>query len=115
MRRGLAPSIVPELSDYLKMDPDDLCRLLRISGVDVRRRLAARKALQPTQQDRIYRAMRLLDAAVQTLEDEESARLWVRQPNRTLGGEAPLALMDTREGYEMVLTVLARITFGVVA
>jgi uncharacterized protein (DUF2384 family) len=33
----------------------------------------------------------------------------------SLGGKTPLSLLDTMEGYELVMTTLARIEYGVYA
>lgn len=63
----------------------------------------------------MYRAERVWSRAVEVLEDEDSARLWINRNNRSLGGEAPLALLDTEVGYELVLDTLARIEYGVVS
>ncbi|WP_220476902.1 antitoxin Xre/MbcA/ParS toxin-binding domain-containing protein [Massilia cavernae] len=47
--------------------------------------------------------------------DEEAAKTWLRQNNRSLGGEVPLSLLDTEVGYELVLDTLGRIEHGVVS
>nr|WP_315215725.1 MbcA/ParS/Xre antitoxin family protein [uncultured Duganella sp.] len=37
------------------------------------------------------------------------------QDNRSLGGKAPLSLLDTEAGYELVLDTLGRIEHGIVS
>nr|WP_229264645.1 MbcA/ParS/Xre antitoxin family protein [Duganella sp. 1411] len=49
------------------------------------------------------------------MEDEPSAQRWITQENRSLGGEAPLSLLDTEAGYELVLDTLGRIEYGIVS
>lgn len=63
----------------------------------------------------MYRAHRVWSRAVEVLEDDDSARNWINRENRSLGGEVPLALLDTEVGYELVLDALARIEYGVVS
>jgi putative toxin-antitoxin system antitoxin component (TIGR02293 family) len=57
----------------------------------------------------------LLARTLAALEDEASAKAWLMQENRSLGGEAPLALLDTQVGYELVLDILGRIEYGIAA
>ncbi|WP_188130092.1 antitoxin Xre/MbcA/ParS toxin-binding domain-containing protein [Massilia mucilaginosa] len=71
--------------------------------------------LSSTEQDRLYRAYRVWKRTLEVLDDEDSTRRWIVRINRSLGGEAPLALLDTEVGYELVLDTLGRIEYGVVA
>jgi putative toxin-antitoxin system antitoxin component (TIGR02293 family) len=38
---------------------------------------------------------------------------WFNRPNRALGGEKPLDLLDTNAGVEQVVDLLNRIDYGV--
>ena len=71
--------------------------------------------MSPSEQDRLYRTEKVLARTLAVLEDAPSARAWLVQENRSLGGEAPLSLLDTEAGYELVLDTLGRIEYGVVA
>jgi putative toxin-antitoxin system antitoxin component (TIGR02293 family) len=63
----------------------------------------------------VYRAEKVFSRAMQVLEDDAAAKAWLSRPNRTLGGEVPLSLLDTEIGYELVLDTLGRIEYGVVS
>jgi putative toxin-antitoxin system antitoxin component (TIGR02293 family) len=78
-------------------------------------RISKNASLSASEQDRIYRADRVWSRAVEVLEDEDAARAWIRRANRSLGGAAPLSLLDTEVGYELVLDTLSRIEYGVVS
>jgi uncharacterized protein (DUF2384 family) len=41
------------------------------------------------------------------------ARLWLLAPNRALGGEVPLQMLDTDIGARQVEEVLLRLSYGV--
>jgi uncharacterized protein (DUF2384 family) len=41
------------------------------------------------------------------------ARLWLLAPNRALGGEVPLHMLDTDIGARQVEEVLLRLSYGV--
>jgi putative toxin-antitoxin system antitoxin component (TIGR02293 family) len=71
--------------------------------------------LSASEQDRLYRTEKVLTRALAVLEDEESAKAWIVRGNRSLGGEAPLSLLDTEVGYELVLDTLGRIEYGIVS
>jgi putative toxin-antitoxin system antitoxin component (TIGR02293 family) len=55
----------------------------------------------------------ILARAIEFLEDEHKAMHWLTTPNRALGGVVPMALLDSPEGKEEVLTILGRIEYGV--
>lgn len=78
-------------------------------------RLAKNGELSSSERDRMYRAEKVWQRAMDVFEDEEAVRTWVVQSNRSLGGEAPLALLDTEPGYELVLDTLGRIEHGIVS
>ena len=52
--------------------------------------------------DRLVRVARILASAEKTLGGLEKAALWLRRPNRALGGEVPLSLLDTEVGEQLV-------------
>jgi putative toxin-antitoxin system antitoxin component (TIGR02293 family) len=51
--------------------------------------------------------------AIEMLGGEEIAIQWLGTPNRALGGERPLDLLDTDTGVRMVEDILGRIAYGV--
>lgn len=115
MRSGTPARSVPGIAFNLGLSQDRLFDLLRLPKSTMKGRISADGKLSAIEQDRVYRAERVLARAVQVLEDEEAARAWLSRPNRSLGGEVPLALLDTEVGYELVLDTLGRIEYGVVS
>lgn len=80
------------------------------------RTLARRKAegqFTAAESDRLYRLARSVAQAEAVLGDVEKARRWLTTPNRALGGEVPLTLLDTDPGSRQVEDVLERIAYGV--
>jgi putative toxin-antitoxin system antitoxin component (TIGR02293 family) len=115
MRNGTPARTVPLIAASLGVSQEKLFELLRLSKSTVKGRISSNGKLSSTEQDRVYRAEKVLSRAVQVLEDEESAKAWLNRANRSLGGEVPLALLDTEVGYELVLDTLGRIEYGVVS
>jgi putative toxin-antitoxin system antitoxin component (TIGR02293 family) len=51
--------------------------------------------------------------AVEMIGDREKATAWLGTPNRALGGDRPLDLLDTDLGARMVEDILGRIAYGI--
>lgn len=79
------------------------------------RTLTRRKGgrLDPQESERVLRLVRLRSRAEDVLGTREKATLWLESPNRALGGEAPLSLLDTDIGTQAAEDVLTRIEYGV--
>jgi putative toxin-antitoxin system antitoxin component (TIGR02293 family) len=78
----------------------------------VARRKEARR-LNPQESDRLYRAARAVSQAADVLGSLEKARSWLKAPNRALGCEIPLDLLDSEIGTRQVEEVLLRINVGI--
>ncbi|WP_332848513.1 type II RES/Xre toxin-antitoxin system antitoxin [Massilia sp. S19_KUP03_FR1] len=115
MRSGTFADIIPGLAARLGVTQDGLFRLLRLPHSTMKARISKNDTLSSSEQDRLYRTEKVLARTLAVLEDAPSARAWLVQENRSLGGEAPLSLLDTEAGYELVLDTLGRIEYGVVA
>lgn len=76
-------------------------------------RRKAERRLRPEESDRLVRLARILAQAVDVLGSTEKASQWLQRPNRALGGETPLSLLDTDLGSRQVEEVLGRIEHGV--
>jgi len=69
--------------------------------------------LTPGQSDIVIRTARTLAKAIDILGDREKAAHWLTAPNHALGGEIPIALLDTSAGAHEVEALLDRIEYGV--
>lgn len=115
MRIGTPANVIPEMASRLGISQDGLFTVLGLPKSTMKSRISKNDVLSGSEQDRVYRAHKVWSRAVEVLEDEDSARKWINRENRSLGGEVPLALLDTEVGYELVLDTLARIEYGVVS
>ena len=115
MRSGIPAAVVPVLAHELGITQEKLLQHLNLPASTVKRRISQKTSLSSLEQDRIYRATRILERATQVLGDEVSAQKWVLKNVRSLGGECPFSLLDTAAGYELVLDILGRIEYGVPA
>jgi putative toxin-antitoxin system antitoxin component (TIGR02293 family) len=69
--------------------------------------------LTPEQSDIVIRTASTLAKAIDTLGDRDRAAHWLTAPNRALGGEIPITLLDTSAGAHEVEALLDRIEYGV--
>ena len=107
-REGLPVEAVSQLADFIgTFRTDDSCVAflaeIKIPG----------KRLSPGDSDRVVRTASVLAQAIGTLGDGKKAVHWLTTPNRALGGEVPLTLLDTSAGKEEVEAILGRIEYGV--
>lgn len=79
------------------------------------RTIARRKhgRLRADESDRLVRLARIAAQATQVLGSHDKAARWLHQPNRALGNQAPLSLLDNDIGARQVEEVLGRIEYGV--
>ena len=89
-------------------------RLMRI--IESNERTAQRRREQGTltaeESDRIARIARVTQRAIEAFGDKAQARAWIKRPNRTLQGFAPLGLLSTDAGATLVTDELGRIEYG---
>lgn len=115
LRNGTPAGVIGQLALRLDLSQSLLFDILRLPRSTLKKRVSENKPLFAAEQDRIYRVTKVLQRTLEVLEDEAAARNWIKRSNRALGGEAPLSLLDTEVGYELVLDTLARIELGIVS
>ncbi len=113
VRHGLPVSVVDELMKTFGLERDEVDRI-----IIPRKTLSHRRRLQnltPQQSERVFRVARVLSFAVDTFGSTVKAMTWLRRPTRPLEGEAPLFLLDTEEGAQLVEVLLGQIGHGIAA
>ena len=112
VRSGLPFSAFLALSKQLEISPQHLTAIFGIPPRTVARRKEARH-LNPQESDRLYRVASTLSHAVEVLGSIDKARLWLKTPNRALGCEIPLDLLDTDIGTRQVEEILLCLNYGI--
>jgi putative toxin-antitoxin system antitoxin component (TIGR02293 family) len=113
IREGLAYAAIERLAAALDTDVDEIARIVALP----KRTLARRRAsgvLSATESERVVRLARAYARSLDVLGDPGKARRWLRAPNRSLGGEAPIDLVETDVGARAIDDVLGRIEHGIV-
>ncbi|HEY7390986.1 MAG TPA: antitoxin Xre/MbcA/ParS toxin-binding domain-containing protein [Bryobacteraceae bacterium] len=113
VRKGLPAISVTALAEKLHLGNRVIGQKLGIPQRTLTRRLSDASRLTPAESDRTVRMARVYANAVEMIGDREKATAWLETPNRALGGDRPLDLLDTDVGTRMVEDVLGRIAYGV--
>jgi putative toxin-antitoxin system antitoxin component (TIGR02293 family) len=112
LRRGLPYSSLAAVMEALDLTRQEASRALSLPLRTLDRRKKERR-LQAVESDRLYRLAQVAARAVEVLGSPQHAALWLRHPNRALGGAVPLELLDTEVGAKQVGQILGRIEHGV--
>src|SRR6266705_1965748 len=112
IQKGLRFSELETLQNSIDMPFEQLAAKLSISRSTLQRRKAAGR-LSPDESDKVMRFSRLLEHATNVFGDVNKARVWLKFPQRGLGGAVPLDYEETEIGAREVDNLLGRIDYGV--
>jgi putative toxin-antitoxin system antitoxin component (TIGR02293 family) len=111
IREGFPQEVVGSVMTSAGLTLKELSAALDLSPRSLQRRRHQGRLAQ-YESDRLYRLARIVALAKQFIGDEKTAGRWLKRPNRALGGNIPLELIDTELGARAVENVLGRIAFG---
>lgn len=100
--RELSPAVAPRAEVYRVVG----------SARTLQRKRTAHQPLSADESDRLARLARVVVRAEEALGNVDAAHRWLAKPNRSLGGAAPLHLLDSDAGTLAVSQVLGRIEHG---
>lgn len=112
IRQGFQVQSALRVARFYEASDKELSVMLGTSERTLSRRKRG-SALPPGESDRLYRLARVAARAQEVFESDETARRWLRRPNRALGGAIPFDLLDTEPGAQQVLEALDRIDHGI--
>jgi putative toxin-antitoxin system antitoxin component (TIGR02293 family) len=110
IEQGLPPDTADKLREFADLTTTEFGEIIPHRSLS---RARSRGRLSPEQSDRIIRAARIYAIAHEVCGNREKANRWVRRPNRALAGRAPISLLRTNIGADLVEDVLTRIAYGV--
>lgn len=115
IRHGYAAKILKQASHFFDVPDARIQDIARVPASTASRLEKKQARIDPAATERVYRMGSVTHMAVDIFADQVAAVAWMRQPNRSLGGAAPLDLMDTEPGAVAVRQVLDAIASGAVA
>jgi putative toxin-antitoxin system antitoxin component (TIGR02293 family) len=111
IRQGFSQKVVGSLMHAAGLTLKELSATLDVSQRSLQRRRHQGR-LARYESDRLYRLARIVALAKLYIGGEDAATRWLKRPNRALGGNVPLEMIDTELGARAVENVLGRIAYG---
>jgi putative toxin-antitoxin system antitoxin component (TIGR02293 family) len=111
IREGFPSAVVAGLMQTSGLTLKELASALDLSPRSLQRRRSSGR-LARFESDRLYRLARIVALANEYLGGHDRATLWLKHPNRALGGLAPVSAIDTEPGARQVENILGRIAYG---
>lgn len=112
IQKGFPFSVFESVHKEIGLTKKQLSAILGISSRTISRRKQINRFTK-LESDILYRVARVFAYAVTVFGDIEKAIVWLKRPNRGLGGEMPLNLLSTDIGSQQVEDVLHRINYGI--
>src|SRR6266404_4132497 len=110
--RGLPAELVRQLAARMDITMEQMAELLRLTSRTLQRRLDEGR-LELSESDRLWELWQLFSRAVEVMESEDAAALWLQSPIQAIGWTTPLALARTAPGLRELQNILGRIEHGV--
>lgn len=115
IRRGFPGATVQRLQVRVGIlrDPEMLRKATGMSLRTTQRKAGPEKDLDAAQSGRLWKFAEILTWATEVLGSQEEAERWLLAPALALSHQAPIDLLSTPAGVEMVEDLLTRIQYGV--
>jgi putative toxin-antitoxin system antitoxin component (TIGR02293 family) len=114
IRKGIPSKALVSTAKHLRLSINELSQSLGLPERTVHRRVEKGQLLTPEETERSVRAARAL-AKAQELLGDDNGRAWLLSACRGLGGEIPVTLLDTADGFAAVIDELGRLEYGVIS
>ena len=116
--RAVTEKGLPSKSLKMILKRTSLSQEVVLSGLKLKKRTIARRVekkedFSAEESERMLRLAISFANAVDVLGSPEKATKWLVEPNDSLGGQAPISVLNTGFGLEEVLHILGRIEYGV--
>lgn len=113
--RGLPWQSAARTQQAFDLGDEELAEILGISIRTLYRHRRAAMSLSPQSSDRLARAVRVIEYAIEVIEDKAAALHWMRRAQHGLNDGVPLELLQTDYGAREVEHLLGRIDHGVLS
>jgi putative toxin-antitoxin system antitoxin component (TIGR02293 family) len=111
---GVTKDALLNLAKYLSFSMNQIAELLPITERTLQRYTRSQHFNRAVS-EQILQIAEVVAKGMEVFEDKNNFLTWMKQPNVALGNKAPLSLLGSRFGTEMVLDELGRIEHGVVS
>lgn len=111
-RKGVSKKALLNLAKQISLTIQELAGIMHISERTLQRYTPA-TLIKTEHAEKAIELARLYQRGTEVFGTMDNFNDWMKTPNYTLNGEAPLNLLDTSIGFELILQTLGRIEYGV--
>ncbi|MFC2166289.1 antitoxin Xre/MbcA/ParS toxin-binding domain-containing protein [Acidobacteriota bacterium] len=109
---GLTKDALLHLAKYLGISVGQMAALLPITERTIQRYSRGQHFSQAVS-EHILEIAECVAKGIAVFENRDKFLVWMNHPNKALGQETPVSLLNSRFGTDMVLNALGRIEYGV--
>jgi putative toxin-antitoxin system antitoxin component (TIGR02293 family) len=113
-RRGVTKSALSHLAKNLNVATTDMATFLPITERTIQR-YKWKDHFKPNVSEHILQLAGLVASGFKVFDSQQQFLAWIKRPNKALGNEAPIKLLDSRFGVRMVRDELGRIEHGIIS
>lgn len=114
IKAGLLPSAIKHLIELTGSNQAHVAHLLSVTEPTLRKYIKDHKQLDSNKSEHIIELFELFEKGVDTFGSLEEFKKWIDSPNVNFQ-DAPIRLLDTITGINMVKNALLRLDYGVLA
>ncbi|WP_114779013.1 type II RES/Xre toxin-antitoxin system antitoxin [Botryobacter ruber] len=111
-REGIKAGVAFGVAERLQLHLNQLASLLHTSAKTLQNYRQSRKKLNPAQSEQTLKLLALQLKGNDVFGAPDAFRRWLEKPAYGLDGQAPLSLLETSGGIDLVMEELERIAFG---
>lgn len=112
IRTGFNADLLTAAGDYFEVPAARIRAIAHVPDTTAHRLIKRHALLDSAASERLWRLADVAAMAEDVFEDEAAAKLWLRSPNQTFHGTAPIEYLDTEPGAKAVRQVLNAIATG---
>lgn len=111
-RKGVSKKALLSLAKQISLTIQEVAGIMHISERTLQRYTPG-TLIKTEHAEKAIELARLYQRGTEVFGTMDNFNDWMKTPNYTLNGEAPLNLLDTSIGFELILQTLGRIEYGV--
>ncbi|GGB07142.1 MULTISPECIES: type II RES/Xre toxin-antitoxin system antitoxin [Mucilaginibacter] len=113
-RKGIAKSALLSFAKKISLNIQELANILHISERTLQR-YEDDAIIKTEYAEKAIELARLYTRGEEVFESMDKFKIWVKTPSVVFRGEAPVTILDTSAGFDMVFKELGRIEHGIFA
>jgi len=111
-RKGVSKKSLVNLAKSISLTIQQVADIMHISERTLQRYTPA-TLIKTEHAEKAIELAKLYERGIEIFSTLENFNDWMSTPNYTLNGEAPMALLDSSIGFDLVFQALGRIEYGV--